>query len=240
LRAIGDLILARYAEISRGASRLVANDFAGNEVTVELDPELPPHENAARYYDRAGRAERAATRLPSLLEEATADSDRMGALLDAARAGTVDAETVRAALPSRPSRRRSGNTPPALPYRTFRSSGGIEIRVGRGSRHNDDLTFHHSSPNDVWLHARHTAGAHVILRWTGAGKPPARDLEEAATLAALHSKARTAGSVPVDWTLRKHVRKPRGSAPGSVVADRAQTSFVRPDPALLETLTDGG
>ena len=89
---------------------------------------------------------------------------------------------------------------------------------------------------DVWLHARHSAGAHVILRWPGPGNPPARDLQEAATLAALHSKARTSGSVPVDWTLRKYVRKPRKAPPGRVSIDRAQTLFVEPDPALLESL----
>ena len=109
--------------------------------------------------------------------------------------------------------------------------------MGRGARHNDDLTFRHSAPNDVWLHARHTAGAHVILRWTGSGSPPARDLEEAASLAALHSKARTSGTVPVDWTLRKYVRKPRGAAPGSVVPDRVQTLFVTPTPELADQLS---
>jgi predicted ribosome quality control (RQC) complex YloA/Tae2 family protein len=118
----------------------------------------------------------------------------------------------------------------------FRSSGGLEIRVGRGARYNDDLTFRHSSPGDVWLHARHVGGAHVILRWTGPGNPPARDLAEAATLAALHSKARTSGSVPVDWTLRKYVRKPRKAPPGRVAVERAETLFVRPEPALLEAL----
>jgi predicted ribosome quality control (RQC) complex YloA/Tae2 family protein len=90
----------------------------------------------------------------------------------------------------------------------------------------------------VWLHARHTAGAHVILRWNGSGNPPARDLEEAAILAALHSKARTSGSAPVDWTLRKYVRKPRGAAPGSVAPDRVRTVFVEPDERALETLVD--
>ncbi|NIT87463.1 MAG: DUF814 domain-containing protein, partial [Gemmatimonadetes bacterium] len=78
-----------------------------------------------------------------------------------------------------------------MPYRSFWSSGGIEIRVGRGSKHNDDLTFRHARPDDVWLHARHAAGAHVVLRWASDEAPPARDLEEAAVLAALHSKART-------------------------------------------------
>jgi predicted ribosome quality control (RQC) complex YloA/Tae2 family protein len=110
--------------------------------------------------------------------------------------------------------------------------------VGRGARYNDDLTFRHSAPNDVWLHARHTAGAHVVLRWQGAGNPPARDLAEAATLAALHSKARTSGSVPVDWTRRKYVRKPRKSAPGKVAVERTETLFVEPDETLIEKLQE--
>ncbi|MBM4373176.1 MAG: DUF814 domain-containing protein, partial [Deltaproteobacteria bacterium] len=105
-----------------------------------------------------------------------------------------------------------------------------------GARFNDELTFHHSAPGDVWLHARHAAGAHVVLRWGKQGNPPHRDLEEAAVLAALHSKARTSGLVPVDWTLRKHVRKPRGSPPGTVVPDRVRTVMARPDASLLEKL----
>ena len=78
----------------------------------------------------------------------------------------------------------------------------------------------------------------MVLRWPGPGAPPARDLEEAATLAALHSKARTSASVPVDWTYRKYVRKPRGSPPGAVVPDRVKTLFVAPDPALMESLAE--
>ncbi len=41
--------------------------------------------------------------------------------------------------------------------------------------------------------------------------------EEAATLAAIHSKARSSGTVAVDWTRRKHVRKPRGAPPGGAI-----------------------
>ena len=119
-----------------------------------------------------------------------------------------------------------------LPYRRYRSSGGLEIRVGRGAKRNDELTFRHSAPDDIWLHARDAAGAHVILRWPHAGNPPRRDLEEAAVLAALGSRARTSGSVPVDWARRKHVRKPRKSPPGLVIPSRVQTLFVHPDRAL--------
>jgi predicted ribosome quality control (RQC) complex YloA/Tae2 family protein len=113
------------------------------------------------------------------------------------------------------------------------------VRVGRGSKDNDQLTFRHASPEDVWLHARSVPGSHVVLRWSGEGAPPARDLEEAATLAALYSKARSSGTVAVDWTRRKYVRKPRGAPPGRVSILQAKTIFVEPDPALEERLREG-
>lgn len=237
LRRLGDLILARYAEIPTGASRAHLRDFDGSDVEVELDPSHPPHENASAYYRNATKAERGAELLPRLIEEATSRRERLRELLEGARAGTVEESEILDALgPARASSAVPAAEGPSLPYRVFRSSGGLEIRVGRGARHNDELTFHHSSPGDVWLHARHSAGAHVILRWPGPGNPPARDLHEAATLAALHSKARTSGSVPVDWTLRKYVRKPRKAPPGRVSIDRAQTLFVEPDARLLDSL----
>ena len=237
LRGLGDLVLARYGELSPGSSSSFVNDFQGNIIELKLDPKLQPHENAARYYDRAARSERAAERIPGLIDAARHKLHELAELLAGARDGTADAAVIRGALPAVPARQRRGPQGPSAPYRSFTSTGGLEIRVGRGSRHNDDLTFRNSAPNDVWLHARHTAGAHVILRWTGPGAPPSRDLEEAAALAALHSKARTSGTVPVDWTLRKYVRKPRGSAPGSVVPDRVQTLFVSPNPELIEQLS---
>lgn len=238
VRATGDLILAHMHQVRRGASAVTLPGFAGDEVTVELDPALAPQENAARYYDRARRAERARERLPGLIREAETHAAELEDLLVRIRAGEATSEDIRALLPEEQIRARtdSGAQAPSLPYRTYRTSGGLEVRVGRGRRHNDDLTFRHSRGNDIWLHARHTAGAHVILRWEGEGGPPARDLEEAAGLAALHSKARTSGSVPVDWTRRKHVRKPRKAPPGRVLADRVKTVFVEPDPSLPDRL----
>ena len=238
LRAIGDLILARFSDIPSGVASVGLEDFEGNNLTVELDPSLAPHANASGYYDRAAKATRARARLPSLIAKAESGLTTLRALVERAGSGDAYADEIEAAIPDAVPTVGKGQTAQLPPYRRYRSSGGIEIRVGRGARHNDDLTFHHSAPTDVWLHARHTAGAHVILRWSGPGNPPARDLEEAAILAALHSKARTSGSAPVDWTLRKYVRKPRGAKPGSVLPDRVQTLFVEPDERALEALVD--
>ena len=240
LRMQGDMILTHLHLLKKGAAEVILPGFEGTSETIVLDPALSPQGNAERFYDRAGRAERARARLPALIREAESRIVELSDLLDRVRAGKASADEIREVLPEPGTGGRgTTNAPgPSLPYRRYWTSGGLEVRVGRGSKANDRLTFKHSAPNDIWLHARHSAGAHVVLRWNGKETPPARDLEQAAILAALHSKARTSGSVPVDWTTRKYVRKPRKAPPGSVLLDRAKTLFVEPDPSLLNRLKE--
>jgi predicted ribosome quality control (RQC) complex YloA/Tae2 family protein len=240
LRARADLLLAQLHTVARGVDRVLLDDFAGGAVEVELDPALNPADNAARLYDAARRRDRAAARMPALLEAAGRERHRLEALAGRIRDGTAGSDELARLRARRGGRAAAGrDAPPPLPYRRYRTTGGLEVRVGRGSRANDALTFRHSSPNDVWLHARDAAGAHVILRWQRAdANPPAKDIAEAAVLAALHSRARTAGTVPVDWTRRKYVRKPRKAGPGRVVPERVRTVFVEPDPRLEQQLRE--
>jgi predicted ribosome quality control (RQC) complex YloA/Tae2 family protein len=237
-RSRADLILARLGEIPRGRSEVVLEGFDGSPVALSLDPALDPAKTARKLYDQAARAERASERMPEKIRRAEDRVTLATRTLEEARSGSLSAERIGALLgpPEARGPGDGGGPMPSLPYRRFVSSGGLEIRVGRGAKHNDDLTLRHSRPMDVWLHARSVGGAHVVLRWDSNDRPPARDLEEAAVLAALHSKARTSGSVPVDWTRRKWVRKPRGAKSGSVTMDRAETVFVEPDPSVLERL----
>ena len=240
LRGRADLLMARLHELRKGMESVELDAFDGGTVTLELDPALTPVENAEELYDQAKRRERAADQLPAKVREAVAERNRLEALLESLDAGKADpAELARWIEELRPETDDASVDGPRLPYRRFRSSGGLEIRVGRSGRANDELTFHHSSPDDIWLHARDAAGAHVILRWNDRDQnPPRRDLLEAAILAAVHSKARTSGTVPVDWTRRKYVRSPRKAPPGTVIPDRVSTVFVEPDEAVVERLSE--
>jgi len=239
LRQRGDLLLAHLGQVPRGAAQVELPDFEGGTTVIELDPALAPAENARRYYDAARRREHAAERLPGLIEAVQVERERLAELLDRAERGAAAAEEVEAAVPATAGSGRDRQA--AAPFRRYRTSGGLEVRVGRSRSTNDELTFHHSAPNDIWLHARDVGGAHVVLRWPDASAhPPARDLTEAAVLAALHSRARTSGLVAVDWTRRKYVRKPRKSPPGLVVLERAKTLFVEPDAALERRLRERG
>jgi predicted ribosome quality control (RQC) complex YloA/Tae2 family protein len=241
LRSYGDLLLANKRLVPRGADRVRLMGWDRKIVEIELDPASDAAENAARWYAEARRRARAEERLPALLESAREEERRWSEARAAVERGEipgwVERELERAGNLGVP--RGSGDQEQSRPYRVYRTAGGLEVRVGRNSRDNDRLTFGNSSPNDVWLHARSVAGSHVILRWSDPeGSPPARDLEEAATLAALFSKARTSALVPVDWTRRKHVRKPRGAPAGAVIPQRVKTLFVTPDPEVEERLRE--
>jgi hypothetical protein len=238
-RGFGDLILARFSEIRRGSAGVKLFDFEGREVEIQLDPSLTADENAKRFYQEAARSQRANETLPHLIEKAELAVDKWASALSSASTGNIDPlVSIPEAPPgTKPPRKHSAPSGRAIPYRRFVSTGGLEIRVGRGARHNDDLTFHHSAPTDIWLHVQQSAGSHVILRWPKTETPPRQDLAEAAILAALHSSDRHSGSVPVVWTRRRHVRKRRGSSAGLVVPEQTKTVFVTPDPDLIERLT---
>ena len=232
LRARADLLLARLHEVPRGADRVTLIDFEGGAIDVELDPALTAADNARGLYDAARKRERAADRIPALVADAERRISGLETLIARAERGEAAAGEIDAALPRETTTDAKGEES-LLPFRRYTTSGGLEVRVGRSSRANDDLTFRHSAPNDIWLHARDAAGAHVILRWTSAdANPPQRDLAEAAVVAALHSRARTSGTVPVDWTRRKYVRKPRKAPPGAVLPERVKTLFVQPDESV--------
>ena len=105
----------------------------------------------------------------------------------------------------------------------------MEILLGENSESNDYLTTRVARPDDVWLHARQIKGAHVVIRSGKKGLAiPQSTLRQAAELAAQNSDAKHSSLVPVDYTLKKHVRKPRGAAPGYVTYSHEKTIDVLP------------
>ena len=110
---------------------------------------------------------------------------------------------------------------------------GYEVLAGKTDADNDILSLKLAAPGDLWFHVRGLPGSHVILRHPEGQKPDSSTIKQAAAIAAWHSKARNAGTVPVCYTEAKHVGKPRGAKPGSVTVKREKIVKVRP--ALPET-----
>ena len=77
------------------------------------------------------------------------------------------------------------------------------------------MTLKIADKRDLWLHTKEIAGSHVFVR-LGGNEISDVALEQAATLAALHSKGSASRQVHVDYTNVKYVKKPAGAKPGMV------------------------
>jgi predicted ribosome quality control (RQC) complex YloA/Tae2 family protein len=257
-RRFGEALLAYMHQVPARVTSVTLPD-PGHEsarLDIPLDPELNPQTNAARYFKRAGKAERGIDEIPPRIVDAEREVRELTAVLEraasteAAPDGAPAPDVIRAVeealgrLP--PALRRSlGGAPSAsagpakkkqerglpsrLQPRRLTNAEGWEVLIGRSNEGNDYLTHKLARGEDYWFHVHGAAGSHVVLRrGKGKNEPSKQTIEEVASWTAFYSQARTAGKVPVIFTRKKYVRKPRGSKPGLAVCEREKTVMVRP------------
>jgi predicted ribosome quality control (RQC) complex YloA/Tae2 family protein len=106
--------------------------------------------------------------------------------------------------------------------------GGYAVLAGRTDADNDRLSLKIARPNDWWFHVRGLPGSHVVLQVGKGPEPDKSVLEQAAAIAAWHSKARHGGITAVSYTRASNVRKPRGEKPGTVTIQKERVLKVRP------------
>ncbi len=112
------------------------------------------------------------------------------------------------------------------------------LLAGGTDADNDYLSTTLAAPDDWWFHVDSVPGSHVILRARPDQEPTRVTLGQAASVAAYHSKARHAGTVPVYCTRARHVTKPRGAKTGTVEVTRGKVLKVRPDVSFAVRLPD--
>jgi predicted ribosome quality control (RQC) complex YloA/Tae2 family protein len=117
-----------------------------------------------------------------------------------------------------------------LQPRRLKTAEGWDVLIGRTSEGNDYLTHHLARPEDYWFHVGGgVSGSHVVLRrGKGKNEPSKQTIEEVAAWTAFYSQARTAGRVPVSFTRKKYVRKPRGGKAGLAMIEREKSVMVKP------------
>ena len=237
-RVFGELLTANLYRVEKGMEAISVTNFYDpnqSKISITLDPRLSPSGNAQAYFRRYNKAKK--TKVAGLYQyhrtlQEQKYLDQVQATLELATDLSDIKEIQRELIQegymraTKEPRRKHPATPKPEPLR-FRSQDGLEILVGRNNRQNDYVTFKLGRSEDIWLHVKDIPGSHVIVK--GKGDPiPEKTLEEAALLAAYYSKARTGQNVSVDYTFRKHVRKPKGAKPGMVIYDHHNTLFVTP------------
>ncbi|MEG6615195.1 NFACT RNA binding domain-containing protein [Peptococcaceae bacterium 1198_IL3148] len=247
-RLYGDLITAHMYQLTKGLSQVELVNYYDPEqksITVPLDKQKTPAQNAQAYFKKYVKAKSTLEAVTEQLQQAKEELNYLESVDTTIRQATTleDLEEIKLEMAAQGylkleekkggKKDKKRDKPQPLP---FTSSDGFTILVGKNNRQNDYLTMRYAKENDLWLHTKDIPGSHVIIRTEG--KPvPNQTLEEAAILAAFHSKAKQSKQVPVDYTYVKHVHKPNGAKPGMVIYENQQTVFVTPDEGVVARLT---
>jgi predicted ribosome quality control (RQC) complex YloA/Tae2 family protein len=240
-KRLGDLLLANLSTAKREGKRVVLIDYFADDaatIEIELDEHSTLPEEAERRFALYSRSKRAVKQITSRVAAISNELDALTFRHEALE--KIIAERDEAAL-EKFSASKSGPTvrgskqksePKVSGTRSYLSSDGFEILVGRTARDNDNLTFKVAKPNDLWLHTGDYSGSHVVVRNATRKEVPHRTLIEAAQLAAHFSQARKDPKVDVHYTQRKFVSKPKGGAPGLVRMMRFKNITVAPKEAV--------
>ncbi len=242
-RKTGNLLLANIHEISKGQASISVIDYEnGNDVTINLKETNSPNQNVNMYFDKAkdekinyGKSlelyNQSLKKYKLFIEqksifESTNSISKLKEIKDQLKIGTV--------------RKLKKETKLDIRYKHYRIDDKYDVYVGKDSKSNDMLSTKFAKQNDYWFHARGLPGSHVILR---SDKPkevvPNPVLKKAAAIAAFHSKAKTAGIVPVSYTFAKFVYKKKGLEPGQVFLTKEKVLTVQPGiPADCEIINE--
>lgn len=241
-RLRGDLITANLYRMKGGERVLQAENYYEDGcplIDIPLDPLLTPQQNAAKNYKQYNKLKTAEFHLREQIEKAENERAYLESVLqELAQAETEQEfnEIRRELQETNYLKKFSGKKEQkrAFAPRTFKTSGGLEVLVGRSNVQNDQLTKK-ADKRDYWFHTQHIHGSHVILRCAGL-TPGDEDLREAAMLAAYFSQAKESSGVPVDYCPVKFVKKPAGARPGMVTYDNYRTLYVTPEEGLAKKL----
>ena len=238
----GDLLSANLYRLQKGDAAASLENFYDEScpvVTIPLQVNLTPAQNAQRYYTLYRKAATAKEKLAEQIAQGEAELAYLESVFDVLSRAESESDLLMLREELREQgyvRSRTKQKPPKQqPPMLYESSDGFPILVGRNNRQNDQLTLKTASKNDIWLHTQNIPGSHVILVTDGA-EPSETAIREAAVLAAYHSKARDSAQVPVDFTKVRFVRKPGGAKPGMVIFTNQQTLYIKPDAELCRKL----
>ena len=240
LQVRAELILAYGPSLPEGARALEAWDYEGNPIKIDLDPESNYLENAQRLFDKARRAKAAAAPVAEQIERLSKDRIELEGMLRRLETAErlLDVQAIHDEAKSRrwlheqpvakagePEKRWEGHK-----IRELHGPMGFRVLYGENATSNDFLTTRVAKPNDLWLHVRGGVSAHVVVATGNHPERVGREvLEFAARIAVQNSASKHSGYVSVDYTLKKHVRKPRGSAAGFAVYTNEKTVNVIAD-----------
>jgi predicted ribosome quality control (RQC) complex YloA/Tae2 family protein len=216
--------MANLHQINRGDTKVVLDNFYRNEpITIELKKDLSPQNNAANYYQKAKNRKKELGIKQKQQEACSMRLQENIAILEKIE----NAQFLKDLKPWLKEEKAGNEVPLKEKFRKFECQG-FQIYVGKNAKNNDELTLKFAHKEDLWLHAKGVSGSHVIIKHKQMQSFPQPVITKAAEIAAHYSSSAGSQLVPVIFTSKKFVRKPKGANPGQVSVEKEEVILVEP------------
>lgn len=221
-KVYGELLTAYGYNAEPSAKSITCtNYYDGSEITIPLDSDLTPMENAKKYFEKYGKLKRTYEALSDIVIETKKEIDHLESIstaLDIATSENDLKEIKEELIQYGYIRRKSSDKKSKFVSRPIHITvrDGIDIYIGKNNYQNEEVSFKIATGNDWWFHAKKIPGSHVIVK-TDMPELPDEIFEIAGSLAAYYSKGREQEKVEIDYTQKKHLKRVNGAAPGFVI-----------------------
>lgn len=247
LKIWGELITANLYHLKQGPLAEVINYYDPEQATlvIPLASNLTPNENAQKYFKRYAKAKIGAEKALMQSAHTQEEIDYLGSIEEglASAQSLQDLQDVRLELETgeyvkaKLSKQQKKSKKEPVYHPLLLEVNDYQILVGKNNVQNDYLTLKIAKNHDLWFHAKDIPGSHVVIKNHQEQRDvPKEILDLAAHLAAYFSKGKFSSSVPVDYTLKKYVKKPSGAKPGRVIYDNQKTIYITPDEEAIDKL----
>ncbi len=241
------LLQSNLYRIKKGMTDITVSDWLqeGKEVCFSLERNVEPHVHVGKLFRRSKKlrigipywtleVEKAEKQVAYYLEaiEGIKSAQSLEELM------AFEAPIVEKRNKAQQGLGKCSKSQTPLPYRTFYSSTGLMIWVGKGAKANDQMTFHHANGSDFWLHVQDYPGSHVVLKVNKDQEPDQQSILEAMQLAVAYSKAKDRGIVSVCITQCKYVKRAGKNVPGKVFISKHRVGESAFDLALFKAIQD--
>lgn len=221
------------------------NYYDNKEVSIPIDTDFSPMENAKRYFDKYGKLKRTYEALSEIIPETKKEIEHLDSIstaLDIATSENDLREIKEELIQFGYIKRKSSNKKEKFTSKPMYLAldNGFEIYIGKNNFQNEEISFKIATGNDWWFHAKNIPGSHVIVKCDNKELPD-EIFEIAGSLAAYYSKAGKQQKVEIDYTQKKHLKRVNGAAPGFVIYHTNYSMMCSPKSLEeIKSLQNGG
>ena len=244
LKKYGELLKAYCHNLSQGSEATVLDYYTNDEITIPLDENKSIIANSNKYFNDYSKAKRREEKLNELLLETKDETKYLEEMLlyISISENSSDLNQIRSELFDKGYLRKNVNPKDKKKKSVIKHyiyDNNYHIYVGKNNIQNEEVTFKIATGNDSWFHAKGIAGSHVIVKsdkdndateW----EMPDEVFELCAGLAALNSSHNGLSKVEVDYTRKKHIKKPAEGDKGKVIYHKYYSMVVTPDISMYE------